>query len=231
MSSIIFGGTVSMLTIATPSNGWLIGYDTDGILKQKDQFGIITDIKEVGATGATGNNGPTGATGNNGPTGATGDAGLIGPTGATGSDGPIGPTGATGDAGLIGPTGATGNAGLIGPTGATGDAGPFSIAPTVQEIVSASNVTPTSSDGLVIVSDQAEGLTILDPTGTWLQGQDLLIRIKDDGTTRLIAYGANYREIGVTLPTFTTANKTIYLGIVYNDTDSKWDVIGVSTEI
>ena len=47
MSSITFGGTVSMSTISTPSNGWLIGYDTDGILKQKDQFGIITDIKEV----------------------------------------------------------------------------------------------------------------------------------------------------------------------------------------
>jgi hypothetical protein len=52
MSSIIFGGTVSMLTIATPSNGWLIGYDTDGVLKQKDQWGIIKNIE--GPTGATG---------------------------------------------------------------------------------------------------------------------------------------------------------------------------------
>lgn len=46
MSSIIFGGTVSMLTVATPSSGWLIGYDTDGILKQKNQWGVITNIKE-----------------------------------------------------------------------------------------------------------------------------------------------------------------------------------------
>lgn len=59
MSSIVFGGTVSMLTVATPSSGWLIGYDTDGILKQKDQFGIIKAIKEVIA----GPIGPTGATG------------------------------------------------------------------------------------------------------------------------------------------------------------------------
>ena len=187
MSSIIFGGTVSMSTIATPLNGWLIGYDTDGILKQKDQFGIITNIKEVGATGATGNNGPTGATGNNGPTGATGDAGLIGPTGATG------------------------NAGLIGPTGATGDAGPFSIAPTVQEVSSAATVTPTNLDGLVIIASQSEGLTLQNPTGTWLQGQDLMIRIRDNGTTQTIGYGLDYRAIGVTLPTFTTASKTIYL--------------------
>ena len=46
MSSIIFGGTVSMLTVATPSNGWLVGYDTDGVLKQKNQWGVITNIKE-----------------------------------------------------------------------------------------------------------------------------------------------------------------------------------------
>jgi hypothetical protein len=68
MSSIVFGGTVSMLTVATPSSGWVIGYDTDGILKQKDQFGVIKEIKEVvqGSTGATGNDGSVG------PTGATG---------------------------------------------------------------------------------------------------------------------------------------------------------------
>ena len=99
MSSITFGGTVSMLTVATPSNGWLIGYDTDGILKQKDQFGIIKNIKEVIS----------------GPVGATGNPGLVGPTGATGDPGLVGPTGATGDPGLIGPTGATGATGGVSP--------------------------------------------------------------------------------------------------------------------
>jgi YVTN family beta-propeller protein len=44
MSQIIFGGTVSMLTVATPSTGWIVGYDDDGVLKQKDIFGIITEI-------------------------------------------------------------------------------------------------------------------------------------------------------------------------------------------
>lgn len=33
-----------MITAATPSQGWVVGYDTDGILKQKDQFGVITEI-------------------------------------------------------------------------------------------------------------------------------------------------------------------------------------------
>lgn len=47
MSSLIFGSTISIATTATPSSGWLIGYDTDGKLKQKDEFGIITDIISV----------------------------------------------------------------------------------------------------------------------------------------------------------------------------------------
>ena len=49
MSTIILGSTVSMLTVATPSTGWLLGYDTDGFLKQKDSTGIITQIG-VGGT-------------------------------------------------------------------------------------------------------------------------------------------------------------------------------------
>jgi len=41
MSTIAFGSTYSFLTSATPSQGWIIGYDTDGILKQKDSSGNI----------------------------------------------------------------------------------------------------------------------------------------------------------------------------------------------
>jgi YVTN family beta-propeller protein len=44
MSSVKFGGSFSFITSATPSIGWVVGYDTDGILKQKDSNGIITPI-------------------------------------------------------------------------------------------------------------------------------------------------------------------------------------------
>ena len=44
MSTIIFGATVSMITVATPSTGWALGYDIDGFLKQKDSSGIITQV-------------------------------------------------------------------------------------------------------------------------------------------------------------------------------------------
>jgi hypothetical protein len=138
-----------------------------------------------------------------------------------------------GGPGQTGPTGSAGATGSVGATGegVTGPTGPFSNAPSVQSVASASTVTPTDSDDMVVITAQAVPLTLLNPTGTWSQGKDLLIRIKDDGTSRAISYDTGYRPIGVSLPTFTTSNKTIYLGIVYNSDDSEWDVIGVSIEI
>lgn len=100
----------------------------------------------------------------------------------------------------------------------------------VQTVTSSATVTPTSDNDLVVITAQATGLTLANPTGAWVQGEALMIRIKDNGTPRSIAYGTNYRAIGVTLPTTTVANKTTYLGIIYNSTDTKWDVIGVTTE-
>lgn len=102
--------------------------------------------------------------------------------------------------------------------------------PSVQSVVSAATVTPTANDDLVVITAQAVGLTLANPTGTWVQGQALMIRIKDNNSAQTIAYGAKYRAIGVTLPTTTVINKTTYLGIIYNQTDDTFDVIGVTTQ-
>jgi hypothetical protein len=96
----------------------------------------------------------------------------------------------------------------------------------VQTVTSSATVTPTSTNDLVIITAQAVGLTLANPTGTFTEGQALMIRIKDNGTARTIAFDTNYRAIGVTLPTTTVISKTMYLGIIYNATDSKWDVLG-----
>jgi YVTN family beta-propeller protein len=44
MGTVVFGGSFSFITAATPSSGWVVGYDTDGIIKQKDSSGVITPI-------------------------------------------------------------------------------------------------------------------------------------------------------------------------------------------
>lgn len=107
------------------------------------------------------------------------------------------------------------------------------IAPTVQSVASAATVTPTFTNDLVKITAQAVALTLAAPTGTAIDGKDLMIRIKDNGTAQTIAWTSGtggYRAIGVTLPTTTTAGKTTYVGLIYNSDDSIWDVIGVTTQ-
>lgn len=104
------------------------------------------------------------------------------------------------------------------------------ITPRLQSLVSSATVTPTNLNDEVVITAQAVGLTLANPTGTAVQGQSMIIRIKDNGTAQTIAYDTQYRAIGVTLPTTTVINKIVYLGLIYNSTDVKWDCIGVSQE-
>jgi len=104
------------------------------------------------------------------------------------------------------------------------------ITPRLQSVTSSANVTPTSANDLVVINAQSAGLTIANPTGTMVQGQALMIRIKDNGTARSIAFGTNYRAVGITLPTTTTISKTMYLGCIWNATDTKFDVVGLNQE-
>ncbi len=68
------------------------------------------------------------------------------------------------------------------------------------------------------------------PSGTPTDGQKLILRIKDAGTSVGINWTAIYRVIGVTLPTSTTAGKTTYVSCIYNTVDTDWDVVAVGTE-
>jgi hypothetical protein len=102
--------------------------------------------------------------------------------------------------------------------------------PAVQTVTSSATVTPTFVDDMVKITAQAEGLTLANPTGSAIEGAGLVIRIKDNGTARSIAYDTQYRAIGVTLPTTTVISKTLYLGLIYNSTDTKWDVVAVAQE-
>lgn len=102
--------------------------------------------------------------------------------------------------------------------------------PNIQSVTSAATVTPTFDNDMVKVTAQAAGLTLANPTGTPIPGLGMVIRIKDNGTARSIAYGTQYRAIGVTLPTTTVISKTLYLAMIYNADDTKWDVLAVGQE-
>ncbi|AON96877.1 hypothetical protein BI081_gp230 [Mycobacterium phage Tonenili] len=96
-------------------------------------------------------------------------------------------------------------------------------------------VTPTlawDSYDMIILRNIGAAITSLSSgiTGTPTQGQPWLLRFKDNGTARALTWGAAYRAIGVTLPTTTVANKTLYVGGFYNATDAVYDVTAVGQE-
>lgn len=69
--------------------------------------------------------------------------------------------------------------------------------------------------------------TLGNPTNS-VNGQKIMFAIRQDGTgTRTLTLGTDYRlGADITAVTLSTAvNKTDYLGVRYNSTDSKWDVI------
>lgn len=102
--------------------------------------------------------------------------------------------------------------------------------PVGQTITSSATVTPTFSDDFVEITAQAAGLTLANPTGTAANMWGVVIRIKDNGTAQTIAYGTNYRAVGVTLPAATVISKTLVLGMIFNNALTKWDVISVAQE-
>jgi hypothetical protein len=71
-------------------------------------------------------------------------------------------------------------------------------------------------------------------TGTPLNGNKMIFRIKDDGTARALSWttsgAGSYRAIGVTLPTTTVISKVLYVGCIYNSTESYWDVVAVNLQ-
>jgi len=128
------------------------------------------------------------------------------------------------------PTASATNRGALSSSDWTTFNGKASYTPRVQTVASAATVTPISTNDLVTITAQAAALALANPTGSWDEGQPLMIRIKDNGTARAITYDTNYRAIGVTLPTTTVLSKTTYIGLIYNSTDTKWDAIGVTTQ-
>lgn len=105
------------------------------------------------------------------------------------------------------------------------------INPRIQAVTSSATVTPNSdSDDAVKITAQAAGLTLANPSGTPAAMQAIVIRIKDNGTARAITFGSQYRGIVSTLPATTVLSKTMYLGLIWNSDDSKWDMVGLSIE-
>jgi hypothetical protein len=105
------------------------------------------------------------------------------------------------------------------------------INPRVSSTTSTASITPDiASFDQYALTAQAAALTINAPTGTPVDGNKLIFRILDNGTSQTISWNATYTVIGVTLPATTTINKMTYVGCIYNAANTRWDVIAVTTQ-
>ena len=104
---------------------------------------------------------------------------------------------------------------------------------------SAKRVITTTDDATAVIDVTATDVyqlsavanaTTFSTTGTPVDGQQIIIRIKDAGVAKGLTWDAIFVAVGVTLPTTTTAGKWTYVGAVYNSVSSKFHVLAVTTE-
>ncbi len=101
---------------------------------------------------------------------------------------------------------------------------PSSIVST-QTITSAATITATSTNDLVDITALAVGVTLANPTGTFVNGQIVSYRIKDNATPRTIAYGSKFKAFGSALPTTTVASKITLLSAMYNSVADTFETV------
>ncbi len=82
------------------------------------------------------------------------------------------------------------------------------------------------------VTAQAGALKLNNPGGTPVNGQKIIVRIKDDGTPRALTSDTQFRASSdLALPTTTFLSKTLYMGFIFNSADTKWDLLAVLNNI
>lgn len=108
-----------------------------------------------------------------------------------------------------------------------------SVAGTVVEYSTSTSAATATPAGDAKVNDYY--LTALNvaptfsaPSGSLTNGNILIIRIKDNGTARVLAWNAIYiASPDLPLPTTTILGKTMYLTFVYNSATPGWNLVGM----
>ena len=102
--------------------------------------------------------------------------------------------------------------------------------PRVTTIASDANPFPDGgTTDLYIITALAVGANI-SITGTLVEGQQMTIRITDNGTARALAWGTAIVTGGTTLPVVTKPNKTLHIELRLDLTAGVWWCLGVQEE-
>lgn len=103
----------------------------------------------------------------------------------------------------------------------------------LKQTSEASNATPAPTgdarENEHYITAQAAAAAFTNPSGTAANGNNLMIRIKDDGTARALTWGTAYDAFYDTLPTTTIVGKTSYINFIYNSSSTKWEMVSYIT--
>lgn len=106
--------------------------------------------------------------------------------------------------------------------------------PTPNRVVSVASTgtAPVNADitDLYEITALAVACVFAAPTGTPVNGQGLMYRIKDVTTARALSFNAVFAPAGVSLPTTTVLGKWMHMAFIYNTTTATWQLIGLSKE-
>jgi hypothetical protein len=104
--------------------------------------------------------------------------------------------------------------------------------PIISSTTSVSTLTPNiNAYNMYVLTALSGSLTVAAPTGSPVDGDKLIFRILDNGTSQTLTWNATYTAIGVTIPGATTVSKTLYVGCLYNANNTRWDVVSVAQQI
>lgn len=112
---------------------------------------------------------------------------------------------------------------------AAGAVDPSKVAIAVS-VVDGPTLSPVATSRAFTATAITQVCTVAAPSGTPAEMQSLTIRIRDNGTARNLAWADIYRGVAVTLPTATVANKWLYVNLLYNAVDAKWDALSVARQ-
>ncbi len=90
------------------------------------------------------------------------------------------------------------------------------------------SATPTPDsriDDIFVVTGLAVDAEFARPLGRPVNGQQLIIRITDDGVPRSLTWDDAFTPLGANLPSATTTGASVYVGVIYNSELDKWECV------
>lgn len=96
-----------------------------------------------------------------------------------------------------------------------------------------SSATPTINSDIydsVSITALSTAITAVTMSGTPVNFQKILFRIKDDGTARAITWGSSFQAMGSALPTTTVISKVLTTGFIYDTVTTKWGCVASAQE-